>query len=81
MVGLPMACHSLPERHLVKWEGGHSGIKWLPIAKQSAQRSSGYTNIGADNSFEGKKGGSQLQIKKLIRVVTCKMCLFSPCFV
>ena len=38
-------------------------------------------NIGAVKSFEGKKGGGQLQNKKLIRVVTCKMCLFSLYFV
>ena len=34
-------------------------------------------NIGAVNSFEGNKGGGQLQTKHLIRVVACTMCLFS----
>ena len=38
-------------------------------------------NLGAVNSFEGKKGGGQLQSETLIRVVTCKMHLFSLYFV
>ena len=41
-------------------------------------------NIGAVNSFQGKKkggGGSQLQTTNQIRVVTCKMCLFVLYFV
>ena len=39
-------------------------------------------NIGAVNFFEGKiKGEGQLQTKQFIRVVTCKMCLFSLYFV
>ena len=44
-------------------------------------RSSERTNLGAVNSFEGKKqrrggGGGQLETN-LIRIITCKMCLFS----
>ena len=31
-------------------------------------------NLGAVNRFEGKKGD---QTESLVRVVTCKMCLFS----
>ena len=38
-------------------------------------------NIGAVNSFESKKGGSQLQTKRHIGIVACKMCLFSLYFV
>ena len=39
--------------------------------------------LGAGNSFEGKKkgGGGQFQTKHLIKVVACKMCLFSLYFV
>ena len=45
---------------------------------QTAARSgsSECQNIGAVNSFEGKKGGGNLQTKHLMRVVICKMCLF-----
>ena len=35
--------------------------------------------LGVVNCLKGKKG-VQCQIKKLIRVVTCKMCLFSLYF-
>ena len=38
-------------------------------------------NIGVVNSLEGKKGGSQLQNKNLIWVVSYKMCLLSLYFV
>ena len=38
-------------------------------------------NIGPVNSLEGKKGGVQLQTKNQIRVITCKVCLFSFYFV
>ena len=38
-------------------------------------------NTGEIYSFEGKKGGGQLQTKHLIRVVASKMCLFSLYFV
>ena len=38
-------------------------------------------NIGVVSSFEGKKGGVQLETKNQIGVVTCKMCLFSLYFV
>ena len=38
-------------------------------------------NIGAVNPFEGQKGGGQLQTKHLIRVVACKMYLFTLYFV
>ena len=50
---------------------------------QTAARSGGgeQQNVGAVNPFEGKKGGGQLQTESLIRVVTCKMCLFSLYFV
>ena len=39
-------------------------------------RSGERQSIGAFNSLEGKKGGGQLQSKKQIIAVTCKMCLF-----
>ena len=42
--------------------------------------SSEHQNIGAVDSFEGKKGGCQLQTKHLIRVVSSEMCLFSLYF-
>ena len=38
-------------------------------------------NIGAVNSFEGKKGGRSTSTNKQIGVATCKMCLFSLYFV
>ena len=48
----------------------------------AAQSGSGECqNIGAVNTFQGKKGGGQLQTKNQIRVVTCKMCLFVLYFV
>ena len=50
---------------------------------QTAARSGGgeRQNLGAVNPLEGKKGGGQLETESLIRVVTCKMCLFSLYFV
>ena len=67
-------------RHLrpgLKGGGGEVGTEWLPTAKW-------LRNVRAVNSFKGKrKGGacSQFQTKNLIRVLTCKMCLFSLYFV
>ena len=50
--------------------------------QMAAQSGSGECqNMGAVKSFEGKKGGGQLKTKHLIRVVACKMCLFSLYFV
>ena len=49
--------------------GGHSGIEWVPTAKETC---------GALNSVEGKKWASQLQTKNPTRVDT--VCLFSLCF-
>ena len=43
-------------------------------------RSGERQNIGAVNSFEGRKGGSQLQTKNQISVVNCKMCFFDLFF-
>ena len=43
--------------------------------------SSDCQNIGAVNSFEGKKRGRSTSNYALIRVVACKMCLFSCYFV
>ena len=50
---------------------------------QTAMQSGGgeSQNLGAVNSFKGKKGGGQLQTENLIRVVTCKFCFFSLYFV
>ena len=55
--------------------GGHSGTEWIPTAK----RQSGAEAV--NDKFYAKKGGSQLQSKNQIRVVTCKMCVFSLYFV
>ena len=47
-------------------------------------RSGEHQNVGAVNSFEGKKGGGrgggQLQTKKLIRIISLKMSLISLYF-
>ena len=50
---------------------------------QTAERSGSgkCQNIGAVNTFQGKKGGGQLQTKNRIRIITCKMCLFVLYFV
>ena len=44
---------------------------------QTAARSGG----GERQNLGAKKGGGQLQTESLIRVLTCKMCLFSLYFV
>ena len=38
----------------MKGGGGHSSTEWLPTAKRLSGKRQ---NIGAVNSFEGKKGG------------------------
>ena len=58
---------------------GHSGTEWLPTAKLERSRSGERQNLGAVNSFEGRKWG--LQTKNLMRIVSCRMCLFSFYFV
>ena len=56
--------------------GGHSGTEWLPNARRP--RGSGecqYLGTVSQLLRRQKKEGGQLQIKNLIRVVTCQMCL------
>ena len=64
--------------------GGHSGTKWLPTAKLPHGAEALNTKILGQSTplkvLKAKKGGGQLQTKQLIRVVTCKMCLFSLYF-
>ena len=63
--------------------GGALRYQMATRCQTAVQRGSGeHQNIGAVNSFEGKKGGGgHLQTKNQIRVVTCKMCLFVLYFV
>ena len=63
--------------------GGGGGTQLLNGDSQTAMQSRGseHQNLGAVNSFEGKKGGSQHFTEKLIREVTGKICFYSLYFV
>ena len=57
--------------------GGALTYRMATHCQTAARSGSGECqNIGAVNSFEGKKGGRSTSTKKQIGVVTCKMCLF-----
>ena len=57
--------------------GGALWYRTSTHCQTAAQSRSGEgQNIGAVNSFEGKKEGGQLQTEHLVRVAFWKMCLF-----
>ena len=43
-----------------------------PVRSRSSERQ----DIGAVDSFEGKKGAVNFKLGTCLRIVTCKMCLF-----
>ena len=55
--------------------GGTQITNGYPLPNVAQSGSSEHQNIGAINSFEGKNRGRSS--KNQIRVVTCKMCVFS----
>ena len=56
--------------------GEHPGTEWLPTAKRVCGAANAKIK-GRSTHMKAKKGGGQLQTKKQIRELTCKMCLFS----
>ena len=77
----PISCHYTVSNTMYSMQIVYGGSLWSCMATQcqTDTRSGGgeLQNLGAVNSFEGKKGGGQLQTESPIRVVTCKMHLLS----